>query len=169
MWVDESIKVVGDEQVRVVPLTPREVSALARRTPRRKTPAKGKRNELETRTEMGRVLVIDDHIDARVLLEDFLQSRGYYVTVAKNGNEALALLRGGLHFDLILLDLVMPEADGFELMAKLRKLPLALRKVPVIVLSGAAPRTMRGAKAVLTKPISLDVLLGVVERVLSKS
>lgn len=169
MWVDESITQVGNGQVRVVPLSPEHLAGLSRRRERPKARGKARQNELETRTQMARVLVIDDHIDARVLLEDFLQSRGYYVSVAKNGNEALALLRGGLDFDLILLDLVMPESDGFQLIAALRTLPQPLRKVPVIVLSGAAPRTLRGTKAVLSKPIELDVLLKVIERVLGDS
>jgi len=167
MWVDASIEKLGNTPLKIVPITPYQLAALTRGGDRSRRRTPRKRNTLETRTEMARVLVIDDHIDARVLLEDFLQNRGYYVAVAKNGAEALALLRGGIQFDLILLDLIMPEADGFSLIAGLRKLPAAVRKLPVIVLSGVAPRKLRGAKAVLSKPVSLDLLLEVVQRVLT--
>jgi len=66
-----------------------------------------------------RVLIVDDNEDVRRILALRLSRAGYEVGGAADGREALAALRGG-HWDLVLLDLVMPELDGFEFLAEVR-------------------------------------------------
>jgi len=66
-----------------------------------------------------RVLIVDDNEDVRRILELRLSLAGFEVGGAADGREGLATLRAG-HWDLVLLDLVMPEVDGFEFLAELR-------------------------------------------------
>jgi two-component system response regulator AtoC len=110
------------------------------------------------------VLVIDDDEAARAPLCEYLASAGYRVRSAGGGAEGLAALAAG-PVDAILLDLVMPEPDGFEVLRRLR--PIAPR-VPVIVLSALSQaedvvRAMKlGASDYLPKPFEtpeLDLVL----------
>ena len=82
----------------------------------------------------GRVLVVDDgELNRRVLVRA-LETEGHVAEQAADGRAALELLRAGA-FDVVLLDLVMPEMDGYETLAAI-KADDALRHVPVIVISG---------------------------------
>jgi len=78
-----------------------------------------------------RVLIVDDNDDVRRILGMRLQREGFEVAAAADGREGLAALRGG-RWDLVLLDLVMPEVDGFEFLAQLRGVHAA---PPVVVIS----------------------------------
>ena len=75
-----------------------------------------------------RVLIVDDNEDVRRILALRLSRAGFDVGGAADGREALAALRGG-HWDLVLLDLVMPELDGFEFLAEVQ----GERSVPPVV------------------------------------
>jgi class 3 adenylate cyclase len=86
-----------------------------------------------TSSPPGRVLVVDDHPTVRLMLTLGLQQQGFSVTEASTGAEALGLLRRE-PFDVVLLDIVMPEMDGHEVLAQM-KADAALRDVPVIVIS----------------------------------
>jgi len=66
-----------------------------------------------------RVLIVDDNEDVRCILALRLTRAGFAVQGAADGRAGLAALRGG-HWDLVLLDLVMPEVDGFEFLSELR-------------------------------------------------
>ncbi|MCK5312671.1 MAG: response regulator, partial [Desulfobacteraceae bacterium] len=78
-----------------------------------------------------RILVVEDDPDIRMGLVDTLESEGYQVLEAKNGLEALKLFK--LHdIDLLLLDIMMPEKSGFDV---LRKIRLKNNQVPVIMLT----------------------------------
>ena len=81
----------------------------------------------------GRILVVDDNRLNRMTLEKGLVDQGHRVTVAENGRQALERLAGG-GFDLVLLDIMMPEMDGFQVL-ELMKADDALRAIPVIVIS----------------------------------
>ncbi|MCS7030305.1 MAG: response regulator [Gloeomargarita sp. SKYG116] len=83
--------------------------------------------------KMQRVLVIDDSIMIRKMVVDLLQDQ-YQVIEARNGREGLRLAKE-LRPDVILLDFVMPELDGYATFQLLRKEPL-LQKTPVIMMSG---------------------------------
>ncbi len=118
------------------------------------------------------VLVADDNKVNRLLLCRSLELMGHHVHSAENGRQALALLRGQ-RFDLLLLDLAMPELDGFALL-QLRAQDAALREVAVIVtssLGGVAPvaRCIElGADDFLHKPVDPWLLKARVESSLAR-
>ena len=82
----------------------------------------------------GAVLVVDDFEANRRTVLRHLKMQGHAVTAAENGREALALLRER-PFDLVLLDIVMPELDGYQVLEQIRADP-RLRHIPVVVISG---------------------------------
>src|ERR1700734_4519687 len=86
------------------------------------------------------ILVVDDDEDLRHALGEVLEEAGYRVRAATNGRDALAQMVGGLLPDLSLLDLLLPEMDGWGLMAEMKARP-ALATIPVVVVSagGGAP------------------------------
>lgn len=81
----------------------------------------------------GHILVVDDDLPNRLKLSLTLQSQGHTVTLAENGRQALDLLQSEA-FDLVLLDIIMPEVDGFQVLAQMQQ-TRALRDLPVIVIS----------------------------------
>ena len=113
-----------------------------------------------------RVLVVDDDDIIRGFVSEALEDEGYDIRTAANGRHALNVLRDWKP-DLIVLDLMMPEMDGWTFRAEQRKLPDAA-DVPVVVLS--AVRDVRAqaaaleAASVLGKPFELDELLRTVGR-----
>ena len=115
---------------------------------------------------MVNILVVDDEEPFRRLLKNELTRKGYAVSVAADGGEALRLMSNNA-FDAVLLDVVMPGMDGLSLMKTLREDPSA---PPIIVLTGkatvetAVEAMKNGAYDYLTKPYKLDELLIVVDR-----
>jgi CheY-like chemotaxis protein len=110
------------------------------------------------------VLVVDDDADCREALADVLYDAGYTVLMAREGRAALELLQAIEQIpDLMLLDIMMPELDGYEVLAELTK-NARLAQVPTVLLSashrqGAAMPNVRGF---LQKPVDVDTLLDVV-------
>jgi PAS domain S-box-containing protein len=110
----------------------------------------------------GRILVVDDDARNRQILERRLAHEGFTTASAANGRAALELLSRE-SFDLVLLDIFMPEIDGFEVLAAMKAAP-GLREVPVIVLSAAddqehVVRSIEmGADDFLAKPFDPVVL-----------
>ena len=119
------------------------------------------------------VLVVDDFQDNREMFAELLGLSGFRVAQAENGREALdrafALLP-----DLVLMDLSLPELDGWEATRRLKSDPRT-RHIPVIVLTGHVladhSREARdaGCDAFLTKPCLPEVLVVEVQRVLAAS
>ena len=108
-------------------------------------------------------MLVEDSIDIREMMAAALELAGMRVLTAANGRAALTLLHELPPPCLILLDLMMPVMDGWELGAALKRDP-RLSAVPVIVVS-ALSRDMAsdvGATAYLPKPIDIDQLLEVV-------
>jgi two-component system cell cycle response regulator len=103
------------------------------------------------------ILIVDDEPTGRQLLEDLLMPQGYDLVFACNGAEALAKAAEAPP-DLILLDVMMPDMDGFEVCRRLRANP-ALAEVAVIMLTALDDRDSRlcgleaGADDFLTRPI----------------
>jgi two-component system cell cycle response regulator len=81
----------------------------------------------------GRILVVDDYVLNRMQLKRSLEQQGHTVALAENGRQALEMLQVD-SFDLMLLDILMPEMDGFEVLARLKGDP-GRRDLPVIVIS----------------------------------
>ncbi|MBN1177853.1 MAG: response regulator [Anaerolineae bacterium] len=81
----------------------------------------------------GRILVVDDYVLNRMQLKRALETQGHTVALAEDGRQALEMLNAG-DYDLVLLDILMPEIDGFEVLTRLKNDP-ARRDLPVIVIS----------------------------------
>src|SRR5512139_1773878 len=81
----------------------------------------------------GRILVVDDTSLNRTTLKLALVQQGYVVATAENGQQALELL-GAEPFDVVLLDILMPEMDGYETLARIKQ-DSALHHIPVIMIS----------------------------------
>lgn len=84
-------------------------------------------------TGQGSLLIVDDSKIVRDMLSDCLERQGYTVAVAENGRQALEMIRA-LEFDLIFLDIMMPEMSGYQVLEYL-KADETLRHIPVIVIS----------------------------------
>ncbi len=114
------------------------------------------------------ILVVDDYDDVRVITKKALESFGYRVVEAASGAEAVRVAQADSP-DLILMDLSMPNMDGFATIHHLRRL-LGLRDVPVIALSAHTAREVRedalaaGCSDFITKPIHITQLKSAVER-----
>jgi len=110
------------------------------------------------------VIVVDDDEDVREALGDLLRLRGYSVTMAANGREALELLHRCDPPCVILLDLVMPVMDGWQLISQLQ-MSKVLRDIPVVVISAhAVAMPPAGIEKLLRKPIDLDDLFSTVAK-----
>ena len=119
------------------------------------------------------VLIVDDDPEILALHGRVVAQAGYRATLARNGREALAAVQN-LKPDLILLDLMMPEMDGFEVLEALRGHD-ATRGIPVIVITGQAlseaetQRLNRGVAAILSKGIfTAAETLGRIESALAR-
>jgi DNA-binding response OmpR family regulator len=118
------------------------------------------------------ILVVDDSTTNIVLLEAIFYERGYKIETAYNAKEAYAIIEKRTP-DLILLDLLMPQINGFDLFRELRK-NKNTKDTPVIVVSAATDednvdKMMKmGAVDFIKKPIDLDYLVDKVESVLHK-
>src|SRR5882724_7107787 len=116
---------------------------------------------------MATVLVVDDDVEIREALRDVLEAQGYEVAVARDGLEALGLLRTSPLPCLILLDLMMPIMDGHEFLKQQKQDP-ALADVPVVIIT--AGRHLRSSSGiidacdVLHKPFAREKLLSTVQQ-----
>ncbi len=81
----------------------------------------------------GRILVVDDNRINRMQLQRALEQQGHTVALAENGRQALEMARAG-SYDLMLLDIIMPELDGYQVLEQLKQ-DQQLREIPVIVIS----------------------------------
>lgn len=118
------------------------------------------------------VLVVDDENDIRALIDEILSEEGYKVTVAENGAAARAAREAG-KFDLILLDIWMPDIDGITLLREWSE--QGGLDCPVVMISGhgsvdtAVEATRLGASDFVEKPLSLAKLLRTVEKALENA
>lgn len=118
-----------------------------------------------------RILIVDDEPNIVVSLELLLQQRGYEVRTAGDGQQALEQM-DAFQPDLVLLDLIMPVLDGFEVCRKIRESSAGAR-VRIIMLSARAQEVevskglALGADAYLTKPFSTRELLDTIRSALA--
>jgi two-component system, NtrC family, nitrogen regulation response regulator NtrX len=119
---------------------------------------------------MNRILIVDDEAEIRESLEEILREEGYTVSSTASGTEAIVLLRDA-PYDLLLLDIWLPDRDGLDVLADLRSLETD-DKPEVIVISGhatietAVKATKLGAFDFLEKPLLLERTLIVVKNAL---
>lgn len=122
---------------------------------------------------MSAILVIDDDASVREVVREMLELEGHAVTMAENGQEAMSKLTGG-GFDLVITDLIMPEKEGIETIAEIRRRSSA---IPIVAISGGGRlgpgdylETARyiGADATLAKPFTRQELLTTIESLLTR-
>jgi len=117
-----------------------------------------------------RILVVDDDENILSLERTILEQKGFYVTTAAGGAEALKLL-GEQVFDLVLLDVMMPEIDGFTVCRRIKEDPRT-KAVPVIFLTAKgggealAEGFDSGAVMYINKPFTANKLLTIVNTML---
>ncbi|HEX7360277.1 MAG TPA: response regulator [Bryobacteraceae bacterium] len=121
---------------------------------------------------MRRVLIAEDRPASLELISTVLESAGYEVIGALDGQEALEkALRNSV--DLVLLDLQMPKLDGFEVLIQLRK-ESSFAKTPIVALTASAMHGDRdralsaGFSSYITKPVDIRFLRSEIERLISK-
>jgi len=123
---------------------------------------------------MTRILVVEDDPSIRLGLEDTLAAKGYEVEVVGRGIEGADRAING-RFDLVVLDVMLPDIDGFEVCRRIRNSKGTSRTVPVIILSARGAELDRvrglelGADDYVTKPFSLMELLARVASVLRRA
>jgi len=119
---------------------------------------------------MGNILIVEDDANIRKLVSINLEKRGYKISEAGDGNQAMLLFRQN-PFDLILLDLVLPGISGVDVCIWVR----ARSDIPIIVLSGLKDEDLKvtaldaGADDYITKPFGHDELLARVRAVLRRA
>ena len=115
---------------------------------------------------MTSVLIADDDEDIRELFDDELMESGFDVYLAHNGVEAMEMLRTFVP-EVVLVDLKMPEMDGFELMRQMREFNPT---IPIIVVSGKTTSGIEadvlnsGASYFLAKPVDTNDLIKTIHR-----
>lgn len=118
-----------------------------------------------------RILLVEDEDQIRKLIKMNLEIEGYEVVSTDNGRKAIDLI-DGQHFDLMILDVMLPEVDGFQICQKVR---LNNTKVGIIIVSAKDTSQDRitglkyGADDYLTKPFNLEELLLRVQNLLKRS
>ena len=118
------------------------------------------------------VLVVDDEKDVVEVVSHFLEEEGYHVDAAYDGEDALET--AGNDIDLIVLDIMLPGVDGYEVCRKLRS-RVETEQIPIIFLSAKTEEEdqieglMLGGDDYLTKPVSPQVLVAHVKAVLRRS
>jgi DNA-binding response OmpR family regulator len=123
---------------------------------------------------MTRILVVEDDPSIRMGLEDTLAAKGYEVDVVGRGTEGVERATSG-RYDLLVLDVMLPDIDGFEVCRRIRQSRGPARTLPVIILSARGAELDRvrglelGADDYVTKPFSLMELLARVASVLRRA
>lgn len=121
------------------------------------------------------VLLVEDDVRNVYALTSVLEREGVKVEVARNGKESLTKLETTPSIELVLMDIMMPEMNGFEAMQEIRKSNARWRSVPIIALTAKAMRDDRqacleaGANDYVTKPIDVDKLLSLMRIWLNRS
>ena len=117
------------------------------------------------------ILYVEDNADNRLLVRRVLQAEGYAVVEAESGQAALSIALAQAP-DLILMDINLPEMDGYTLTSRLKSIP-SLGRVPIValtanVMKGDRERTLdAGCDGYIQKPIDVDALPQQINRYLS--
>jgi CheY-like chemotaxis protein len=120
-------------------------------------------------TDVDRILVVDDLPDNYILLQTVLEDEGYQVEIADNGYAALDQITSHPP-DLVLLDVMMPWMNGFEVTRRIRRNP-SLPFIPILLVTGytepaPADGFDAGADGFIRKPINFDDLLNRIRAIL---
>lgn len=122
---------------------------------------------IESVLDQGVILIVDDRLEDRQTFKDILENKGYRVTTAKDGYEAIDLVKDG-DFDVVFIDVKMPGIDGLKTFDEVHKIK---PEIPVIMVSGYSVEDIlqeaieKGAYACLSKPLDMDKILNVIKKV----
>jgi CheY-like chemotaxis protein len=111
-----------------------------------------------------KVLIVDDDVRNVFALASVFEGRGMEVLFAENGREGLETLKDNPDVDLVLMDIMMPEMDGYETTRAVRDMP-EFQQLPIVALTAKAMKGDReksiasGASDYITKPVDVDQLL----------
>ncbi|MEO7837586.1 MAG: response regulator, partial [Acidimicrobiales bacterium] len=114
-----------------------------------------------------RVLIVDDDVRNVFALTSVLERQGMTVVFAENGKDGIAMLKQHPDVDLVLMDIMMPEMDGYETTTAIRAIP-RFQKLPIIALTAKAMKGDReksiaaGASDYITKPVDVEQLLSLI-------
>ena len=120
----------------------------------------------------GNILYVEDNPDNRLLVRRILGAEGFTIHEAESASVAMNVLNT-LHPDLILMDINMPEMDGYHLTANIRSLP-GMKTVPIIaitanVLKGDREKSLEaGCDGYIQKPIDIDTIAEQIDRFLKR-
>ena len=123
--------------------------------------------------EKGTILYVEDNPENRMLVRRILLSEDYSLLEATNASEALEVLKSNKP-NLILMDINMPDVDGYTLTAQIKKMP-GFEHVPILALTANVMRGDKekvleaGCDGYIQKPLDFDELLKEVERFLTRS
>jgi two-component system cell cycle response regulator DivK len=118
------------------------------------------------------ILYVEDNFDNRMLVRRVLEAEGYRVIEAEDGAQGIERLQSQTP-DLVLMDINLPEIDGYEVTKRFKQLP-SMEKVPVIamtanVMKGDREKTLAaGCDGYIPKPIDIDALPGQIAKFLGK-
>ena len=152
--------------------------ALGGHSAERDRPALVTRHSLREARQTGRILLVEDNSVNRLVAMRLLEKRGHTVVQATNGREALAILNDAAiaGFDCVLMDVQMPEMDGFECTAMIRAREQTTGvRLPIIAMTAHAMKgdearcLAAGMDGYLSKPIEPDEFFDVIERHLDVS
>ena len=113
------------------------------------------------------VLVVDDEADVRATIAALVAVNGFRVAEAESGPAALRLIEQGLRFDLLLVDLAMPEMNGIEVARSVR---MSRSSVPVVLMTGLEEdERIDGERWVLRKPFSAEAMTRMLDEALERA
>lgn len=123
-------------------------------------------------TDKGKILYVEDNFDNRMLIRRVLMAEGYAVIEATNANDAIKMIESEKP-DLILMDINMPEVDGYTLTARIKSTP-GMSRIPIVAVTANVMRGDReksleaGCDGYIQKPIDIDTLTQQVERYIQR-
>ncbi|MEQ8287073.1 response regulator [Thalassospira sp.] len=132
-------------------------------------------NSAANDAKTGTVIIADDSESNRMVARRILQSEGYTVIEASNGQTVLNMLRRGVTADLILMDVEMPDMDGLHTTRRIRHMPGPVSKTPIIALSAHQSRDWNviarqsGVDDFINKPIQRDKLIETMKDLIARS
>ena len=153
-------------------VTPPAAAPPAQEPAREPAPAASARSGAHNQVRGRRVLIVDDDLRNAFAITSILELYGLRVIHAPSGRQGIEVLRSGQDIDLVLMDVMMPEMDGYATTAAIREMP-QFANLPVIAVTARAMQGDRdkslaaGASDYVTKPVDTDELLSCMERWLS--
>jgi CheY-like chemotaxis protein len=116
---------------------------------------------VSTLEHRGSILIVEDDEDIRAAMAELLESEGFDVAVASNGQEGLEVLSQMRAPCLVLLDLMMPVMNGEDFLRHVRKDP-SMDSVPVIIVTASGRTLLPGTQGLLKKPFEINDLFATV-------